>query len=56
MSGVGESLKQTSSAFQTSLSTGAHGAAITDSTSQLAQHGQNALSALKDAVSDILRT
>ncbi|XP_011415393.3 uncharacterized protein [Magallana gigas] len=55
VSGVGESLKQTSSAFQTSLSTGAHGAAITDSTSQLAQHGQNALSALKDAVSDILQ-
>nr|XP_022339328.1 uncharacterized protein LOC111134517 [Crassostrea virginica] len=55
VSGVGESLKQTASAFHTSLTTGTHGTAIHDSASALAQHGQNALSALKDAVSDILQ-
>ncbi|XP_062588854.1 uncharacterized protein LOC134250505 [Saccostrea cucullata] len=53
--GVGESLKQTANAFQTSLSTGAHGDAISQSSAQIAQHGQNALSALKDAVTDILQ-
>nr|XP_011445809.2 uncharacterized protein LOC109617042 [Crassostrea gigas] len=54
VSGVGESLKQTAQTFHTSLTTGTHGTAIHDSASTLAQHGQNALSALKDAVSDIL--
>ncbi|XP_061194211.1 uncharacterized protein LOC133202411 [Saccostrea echinata] len=53
--GVGESLKQTASAFQTSLTSGAHGDAIAQSSAQIAQHGQNALSALKDAVTDILQ-
>nr|XP_022339327.1 uncharacterized protein LOC111134516 [Crassostrea virginica] len=55
VSGVGESLKQTASSYQTALTSGAHGDAISASTSQLAQHGQNALSALKDAVTDILQ-
>ena len=43
------------SAFHTSLTTGTDEIATLDSSSALAQHGQNALSALKDAVTDILR-
>ncbi|XP_061194215.1 uncharacterized protein LOC133202414 [Saccostrea echinata] len=55
VNGVGESLKQTATAFHTSLTTGTHGDAVHQSVSALAQHGKNALDALKDAVSDVLQ-
>lgn len=48
-------MKQTANAFHTALTTGAHGQAVSQSSAALVQHGQNALSALKDAVTDVLR-
>ncbi|XP_048745473.2 uncharacterized protein LOC125658294 [Ostrea edulis] len=53
--GVGDTVKQTANAFHTALTTGAHGQAVSQSSAALVQHGQNALSALKDAVTDVLQ-
>lgn len=52
MNALGQSVKETNQQMPTLHE---HVQAMTDSGAQVLQHGQNALSALKDAVTDILR-
>uniref|UniRef100_A0A194AN85 Uncharacterized protein n=1 Tax=Pinctada fucata TaxID=50426 RepID=A0A194AN85_PINFU len=54
MSGVGDSLKNTTSSFAAGVDP-AHTQAIQSSSQAIAQHGKNALTAAKDALTDIFQ-
>ena len=51
--GVGDGLKQTATTFSSAVN-GTHVTEMQNSGAAIAQHGKNALNALKDAVTDIL--